>query len=116
MVVGSRKQPLNWKVGDEIAVAPSSFDYLEGEKLTISTLNTTSTSLNFTTKSSFAFAHVSNSEQTKGGNITMGTHIGVLTRNIRLQGDENSDPTEYGIHITLIGSDDTGLEVKISNV
>ena len=46
----------------------------------------------------------------------MGTHIGVLSRNIRLQGDENSDPTEYGIHITLIGSDDTGLEVKISNV
>ncbi len=59
---------------------------------------------------------MSNIEQTNGGNVTMGTHIGVLTRNIRLQGDENSDPTEYGIHITLIGSDDAGLEVKISNV
>ncbi len=59
---------------------------------------------------------MSNIEQTKGGNVTMGTHIGVLTRNIRLQGDENSDPTEYGIHITLIGSDEAGLEVKISNV
>lgn len=44
----------------------------------------------------------------------MRAEVGLLTRNIKIQGDEESVSEEYGSHLMLTGSEKEGLVGKIS--
>lgn len=44
----------------------------------------------------------------------MRAEVGLLTRNIKVQGDSNSLDTKYGSHLMLTGKQQTGLVGKIS--
>jgi hypothetical protein len=59
----------------------------------IANINQTIDRLNFWTEKAFKYNHSSVYEQTKTGSVWIGAEVGSLTRNIKLQGDENSDST-----------------------
>jgi hypothetical protein len=44
----------------------------------------------------------------------MRAEVGLLTRNIKMQGNEESISTKYGSHLLLMGREDAGLIGKIS--
>lgn len=45
-----------------------------------------------------------------GGNkLDMKTEVGLLTRNIRVQGDDSSVESEYGAHVMMAGSAENGM-------
>ena len=44
----------------------------------------------------------------------MRAEVGLLTRNIKMMGDETSIATQYGSHLMLTGSAENGLVGKIA--
>ena len=83
---------VNWQVGDEIAIAPTSFDGTEGEKFRITAINSTSIQLNGNLQHRHWGGAVEN-YNTQRGNVTLDQRAEVanLSRNIKIQGDDLND-------------------------
>jgi hypothetical protein len=95
--------PVDWKVGEVIVIASSSLEYTEAEKRTISAITAADTqSVTITLDTSLEFLHYGDLE-TYGTNdtIDMRAEVALLTRNVIVQGDENSETQQYGSHIML---------------
>ncbi|KXZ47880.1 hypothetical protein GPECTOR_32g493 [Gonium pectorale] len=94
---------INWRPGDVIAIASSSFYTNESETATITAayyeagLNVTMVDLS----AKLNFTHLGVIEpvaygQANGASIDMRAEVAVLTRNVVLQGDENSEAFMFG--------------------
>ena len=90
----------SWKAGDELAIAPTPYDGREAEKVTIASVAGTTVTfnhpLNFThtgmDDTSYAYGH-------------MGAEVTLLSRNIKLNGMQDSEGIMGG-RIVVIKSDD----------
>ena len=51
----------------------------------------------------FKYKHFAEIETYDGEQFVMRAEVGLLTRNIKMQGDESSSETEYGSHLLLTG-------------
>ena len=91
------REAVNWEVGDEIAIAPGSYDYMEYESREITAIDVTRRVLTFSTP--LKFEHFGTTENHHGIEIDMSIEVGVLTRNIRIQGDVDSWKQKFGAHM-----------------
>ncbi|MEM7571621.1 MAG: G8 domain-containing protein [Bacteroidota bacterium] len=95
--------PVNWQVGDEIVLAPSGYDPYEAERLTITGI--TGRIINFTP--ALAFDHFGELQSFTTGDGTTRqlderAEVGMLSRNVIIQGAANSADLHLGGHIMIL--------------
>lgn len=91
--------PVNWAVGDQIVIAPTSFDMWEAEQVTITAISGDSRTL--TIDPPLVNSHYGQINQYGGADFDFRAEVGVLTRNIKIQGDPSSVQTRFGAHVML---------------
>ena len=111
----------DWNVGEQIAVASTSYEGREAEERTITAVSTTSLAGNtvtvLTVDSAFEFLHEAFTDTLEDGQTySIRAEVALLTRNIVFQGDSNSESTLFGAHLMLHSSGDDSLTGRIENV
>ncbi|MEO0732821.1 MAG: G8 domain-containing protein [Bacteroidota bacterium] len=88
----------DWAVGDEIAIAPSGYDPYQAERVTITTIS--GKEVSFTP--ALQHAHFGQRQEYAGRTIDTRAEVGLLTRNITIQGPESAPDERYGGHIMIM--------------
>ncbi|XP_066276424.1 fibrocystin-L-like [Branchiostoma lanceolatum] len=100
-------EAVDWQVDEEIVITSTSFDAWQTETFKIADVSADGRTL--TLNSSLAFEHIYHSDTVNGKSYTMAAEVGLLTRNIRIEGaDYQGLFTEsFGARV-LVGSFNTG--------
>jgi hypothetical protein len=111
-------EAVDWQVGEEIAIAATSYNGREGEKRAISAIdNTNPNKPVITLVEPLEFKHFAAIETFNGEAIDMRAEVGLLTRNVKFRGDpETSLINEYGANIFLHSHGDDSLTGRIENI
>ena len=108
----SLEKDVDWKVGESIVVASTSFEIFEAEQKVILSI----ASGVFTVDSPFVYQHYSDVETYGTSKFPMKAEVALLSRNILFKGaDIDSIPTNYGAHIMLMGSELMGTVGQFSH-
>lgn len=95
----------DWAVGEEIVIASTSYDHNEAETRFITAVGTDSadtTKPKLTLDSPLVFKHYAATETYGTDTIDMRAEVGLLTRNVKYQGDPETSPkNKYGAHIMI---------------
>lgn len=106
------KESTNWSVGDEIVIASTDFDPHQAEKRTITAIN----GINLTLDAPLTYMHWGTEQIYNNGTINKvldeRAEVGLLTHNLKIQGDAFSDTIGYGGHIMSM----PGSISKVSNI
>jgi hypothetical protein len=96
------KEVVNWQVGDEIVIVSSRLNWNEAEKRTITAISGTAITLN----AALTYPHKGTVKTYTDGTRTWTTdlraQVGVLTHNLKVQGDANSSTTKFGGHMMFM--------------
>ena len=105
----------NWVVGDEIAIASTSFKFDEAEKKKITSIGANAEGkLKVGLDSALKYEHLGERKMYGSREVKMQAEVGLLSRNVRILGDESSSvQTEYGGHILVKGN---YVEARIKDV
>ncbi|HIA61576.1 MAG TPA: hypothetical protein EYM88_03545 [Gammaproteobacteria bacterium] len=104
---------VNWEAGDEIIIVSSTNDWNEVEKRTVSSVTGGGTVVNLT--SNLSYWHNGTAQQytrpsdNKTWTADMRAEVGLLTRNITIQGASDSVSTGFGAHVMIHGSDNGAM-------
>ena len=91
------KKAMGWRAGDRIVLASSDFDPGQAEEAVISAVNGS----NLTLEQPIRNAHFGQLLTVAGQSVDERAEVGLLTRNITIQGDTGSTPG-YGGHIIVL--------------
>lgn len=105
-------EAVDWVAGEEIAIASTSFDHREAEQRTIKNISADRKHIYLTEP--LRYQHVSVTESFGSDDFTMRAEVGLLTRNIKVQGDSYSKDKNYGAHVMMHGPATSGLVGRIS--
>lgn len=111
-------QEVDWRAGDHIAIAPSSFERTEYEKrYIVSVDNSNPQKPVLTLDKPLEFRHFADIEQFGPHGIDMRTEVGLLTRSVVLRGDpETSQINQYGANIFIHSSGDDSVIARLANI
>ena len=101
-------EDVDWQVGEEIVIAPTG-KVLKEDEVRIITLVENKRKVHFAKKLEFKhFAGDVDMNDTKGEDqkITLRGEVGLLTRNVKIQGDPSTHITGHGAHILLRGAEE----------
>jgi plastocyanin/3D (Asp-Asp-Asp) domain-containing protein len=88
-------EPVDWRVGDEIVIAPSGTDPLEAEKVTVTSVASTTIGIS----PALRHRHDGTRQSVEGRMLDTRAAVGLLTRDIVVQGDDAGAPTgEYDFY------------------
>lgn len=90
----------DWQVGDQIVVASTDFDYRQAETFTIAAINGTQISLD----RPLDYMHWGEMQSFNGQSLDQRAEVGLLSRNILIQGTAGAESDGVGGHIMLTGS------------
>ena len=105
------KDPVDWKAGEQIVIAPTSRSKMESEMRTISSVvNSPNGGKILTLTKKLDFGHFvgsinPNDPDSVDQPILLAAEVGLLTRNIKVQGDPTTDITGHGAHILARGTE-----------
>lgn len=99
---------MNWRVGDKVVIAPSGTDPEQAEVRTI--VEVIGDQIRVTP--SLNFRHYGRIDTINGYAIDMRAEIGLLTRDIVLQGDASSETSKNGGHVMIMN----GSKAKVEGV
>jgi hypothetical protein len=102
-------EKLNWRIGDKIVIASTSFYPNQAEVRTITGINGTLVTLNEPLK----YNHYGELQQVAGQTLDERAEVGLLTRNILITSDAQADQTKFGGHIMIM---DKGSNARIDGV
>ena len=108
-------ESVNWQVGDSIVIASTSYEYNETEVKTITQIN--GNVINIDTP--LVYKHYANTDMLGTGgkdSIDMRAEVGVLTRNVRIKGSDDTVEDEFGVHIMLYSPGDETSVGRIENL
>ncbi|MFD2588866.1 G8 domain-containing protein [Croceitalea marina] len=91
-------EPKGWQIGDKIAIAPSGYEPYEAEELTITGIN--GNSISFTP--ALQYAHYGELQEYEGKILDERAEVAMLTRNVRIQGADDSPELRFGAHIMVM--------------
>lgn len=104
---------LGWKPGDEIVIASSNLDPREAEKVTVTEVEGNTVSFD----RPLQYDHYGKQHSYSGKTIDMRAEVGLLSRNIVIQGDESSSKDRIGGHLMIMNSANARLEgVELRNM
>ena len=91
-----------WEAGDRVVLAASGYDVRETEELTVASVD--GRDVTFTTPLQYPhFGEVQTVPSTSGTKaLDMRAEIGLLSRNITVRGDENSESLRFGGHVMIM--------------
>ncbi len=96
--------PVDWQPGDRVVIAPTHETYDEGEEVTLTDVSPDGLVLSFTP--ALAFDHYGEQSTYDNGVSTWTLdergEVGLLTRNITIQGDDSSELTGFGGHVMIM--------------
>ncbi|MFK7942186.1 MAG: hypothetical protein AB8B85_04610, partial [Paracoccaceae bacterium] len=102
-------EPTGWQVGDKIAIAASSFDINEAEERTITAISADGKTV--TLDRALEHKHYGEIEQYNNGltgadyqewDLDLRAEVALLSRNVTIQGDEDSTQDGYGGHTMVM--------------
>ena len=103
--------PVDWKVGELVGIASSTYSYNNSECLRISQVIDSQT---FKLNDSLAYTHYSAIETHDGRPVKLLTEVGLLSRNIKIKGGPGSWESGYGGHLMIHGQQSDGTIARIS--
>lgn len=93
------KETINWNIGDQIVIASSDFDPHQAEKRTITAIN----GLIVTVDAPLNYMHWGTEQIYNNGTVDkildQRAEVGLLTHNLKIQGDASSETNGFGGHI-----------------
>lgn len=90
--------PVGWGAGDEIVIAPSGFDPHEAERVTVSGVNGRVVSFS----PALRYRHWGRPQVIEGRTVDTRAAVGLLTRNIVVQGAADSLASAFGGHVMVM--------------
>jgi cell migration-inducing and hyaluronan-binding protein len=99
-------------VGESVAVAATGYNHYETEQKTITAVSTDKKTI--TVDTPFVYRHFAAIERIAGQDFIMRAEVGLLTRNIVIQGDDMTEIYDHGSHLIFMGSTVKGLQAAIS--
>ena len=103
----------DWGVGDVIVIASTSHKYDHSEQFTIVQKNS---ARSFKLNKPAVYKHYAGIQMFNGEKLEMRAEVGLLTRNIIIQGDSDSEVEQYGAHIMIHSPGDESSVGRISYV
>ncbi|MDB4265398.1 Ig-like domain-containing protein [bacterium] len=100
-------EPVDWRAGEEIVITSSRLDWNEAEQMTIASVS--ADGLEVTLDNGLQFPHsgllTSKTRPEDGKTWTVDTRaeVGLISRNIKIQGAADSELAGYGAHIMIHG-------------
>jgi hypothetical protein len=109
---------VDWKAGEQIAIASTSYNPREGEKRFITAVdNSNPTKPVLTLNKPLEYKHFAARETFGSDFIDMRAEVGLLTRNVVFRGDpESSFTNQYGATLFLHSTGDDSLECRLSYI
>jgi hypothetical protein len=98
--------PSNWRIGDQIVIAPSGTKGVRAEQRTITDIMDHSIRLD----APLQHTHVGSIDTVEGVALDMRAEVGLLTRNIVLQGDNGSNSSQNGGHVMIMNGSSARVE------
>ncbi len=95
------KDSVDWRVGERIVVASSAFNPDQAEERTITDVKGSSVTLD----KPLQYAHYGELQTFAGKTLDERAEVGLLSRNIVVQGDDASGAAKFGGHVMVMGSD-----------
>lgn len=92
------ERSVDWKAGDRLVVATTDFDPLQSEQVEVQAVSGNVVTL----AQSLANLHWGQMQTYDGKNLDERAEVGLLTRNIVVQGDSNSTESGFGGHIMVM--------------
>ena len=101
------REQVDWQAGEEIIIAPTSFDIEEYERRFIKsvTLNAGDNTSTIVLDRPLDYKHFAKTMTYDGKTFDARAEVGLMTRNILIRGDENSLADTYGVHIIMRGEE-----------
>ena len=97
---------IDWQPGEKIIIAPTGRNRDEFEVKIIDSVTVDSGQSEIVLKTDLQFAHFSGVITANNKSTEIRGEVGLLTRNVVVQGDSGSAQMEYGSHIMFRGSED----------
>jgi cell migration-inducing and hyaluronan-binding protein len=91
--------PTDWRAGDRVVVASTSYEPNEAEAVVIASVSGPSVTLAEPLK----FTHWGVLQTIAGATVDERAEVGLLSRNVVVRGDERSEATGFGGHIMMMG-------------
>ncbi len=88
----------DWQTGDTIVVASTDFDYRQAETFTVQKV----TGKTVTLDKAVTFMHYGQLQTYNGVSVDQRAEVGLLSRNIVIQGDDTSNQTGLGGHVMIM--------------
>jgi hypothetical protein len=114
------KEKVDWKAGEFIAIASTTFSGRNAEKREIKSIDNSNPDKPIVTfEEALLYKHFAGVEKvgTKGDSIEMRAEVGLLTRNIKYRGDPlTSAKNQYGAHIMIHSPGDESSIGRIEHV
>lgn len=107
---------LDWVAGEKIVIASTDFDGTHAEQRVITSVDATGDNkpiLRFAEP--LLYKHYAGEETYGSDTLEMRAEVGLLTRNVRYQGDDTSAANQYGAHIMLASPGDESVIGRIEN-
>ncbi|XP_069115680.1 fibrocystin-L-like [Argopecten irradians] len=108
---------VTWEAGDEIVIAPTSYDIWETETFRITEVSDDGVTLSL--NASLRFRHIAYNETINGRTVNMAAEVGLLTRNIRVFGEDAQTFYTEGriiVGVTMVNNDFFKGNARFSNV
>jgi hypothetical protein len=114
-------EPLDWKVGEEIVIASTDYSGRNAEQRKITSITNTSTNPVITFDEPLLFKHYAGIQyygnSTPRDFIEMRAEVGLLTRNVKYQGEPvTSEANQYGAIIIMHSPADESTTARINNI
>ena len=93
------QQPMSWRAGDKLVVASTDFDPNQAEIVTVQSAGGATVVL----EQGLKFNHYGELQSIAGRGVDERAEVGLLTRNVVVQGDSASSAAGYGGHIMGMG-------------
>jgi hypothetical protein len=95
------KEPVDWRVGERVVIASTATDPSQAEERTITAMSGSSVTLD----KPLQYAHYGELQTFAGKTLDERAEVGLLTRNIVIQGDDASSSAKFGGHVMVMGAD-----------
>jgi len=97
----------DWAVGSQIIIASTDHDHYLSEEMTIGSVSVSGgkTTITFADGQTLKYKHYAGVQSFGGDTIEMRAEVGLLTRNVVIQGDSTSEQNQYGVHIMAFSPD-----------
>jgi G8 domain len=105
------KENVDWRVGEKIVLTSSSMNPEEAEERTITAV----AGANVTLDKPLSFAHFGQLQTFDGKTLDERSEVGLLSRNIVIQGDDASTSSQFGGHVMVMGASTSTRETNPAN-